>query len=153
MKPKIEIVISDRDFIGEDEIAIYMDKEEIFSLSLNCITKVCRKIGFKNFVFIQRMSSERVEFTDIYLDNFGDALIVNYRPAGIEIEHEDSVLTLIGYSIDPVAELYLDYSGTSVYIDLKEYIRLYEKNVFESVVEKIKKKLLEKNLDLNKIFV
>jgi hypothetical protein len=144
--------IPEYELLKKDEIAICVDGDTIFSLLPNCITKVFTNVGFKEPVVVNLSNPKRGlnEFTDVYFDNFGNSLLVSYRQSQIELE--DLGLVLCGYAIDPFAELYIEQSGSFIRINVRDYIEMYDKNVFPSAISKIMQKIIKKEHELNRIF-
>lgn len=144
--------IPDYDLLKEDEIAIYLDENNIFSLVPTCITKVFTKAGFKKPIFIDMANPKKGsnEITDVYLDGLRNCLLVTYRPS--QIYFEDLGLRVIGYTIDPFAELYIEHWGCWTKVSVRNYVKMYEKNIFSNAISEFVKKIATKQHGLVRMF-
>jgi len=139
-------------FLKDDEIAICLRKNNIFSLG----TSIKKLLSFYHFYYF--ISIEQDGYTyDIYRDNLENVLVIKYRillkKYKLESEHheKENAMLVCGSLIDHKSELFHS-SGHLEIINLSKLVD-YSNNVFPKAIERIKRGLKEKQKELKKMYV
>jgi len=137
------------EILKKDEIAVYVDEHNVFAIS--CIHNLLKSYGFDfGFSFHNKKADKYIE---VHTDRDGNSIMLEYEPAFFEESNQKGRIGVTGFLITPHAELYLSSNNATEIIDLREYIRIYPKNVFSRILSQLLENLQKKSKYLNLIYI
>ena len=131
--------------LREDEIAIRVENGSIFSLR-DSLDRLFGAYEFEPWYSFWKPN----DVVQIYRDVRGNILAIEYYDDFITEKHDGYEFQIMGFSVNPMAELYVPALNQTLTINLGNYIRVYPGNVFLETLEKIREYTLAKGKIIEK---
>lgn len=129
-------VVPVNDLLYENELAFLIDDKKVVSVTNDSICKLMELFRLEPYFYKEFKNSDSIVM-QAYRDYNGNSIIVEYKPAIISMEYEDCEIKIQGFEMNPYG-LWIERSGGSTILDLRDIIKIYPQNVFEDAVNRLK---------------